>query len=227
MLAGVRIVDLTQPLGPATPPWPDGGLAFEAAVVSTVAADGSYSRRLTFDEHCGTHFDAPAHFAAEGATVEQVPAADLVVPAVVVDVRRACAENPDHAVPAATFERFEAEFGHIAARVAVLVLTGWDRHRADGARYVGDLRFPGLATDAGRLLVDRGVAGVGIDTLGIDPGREVDCPVHQITLPAGLWHLEGLVALDRLPATGAVIVVGVPPFVGSSGAPARVIALVP
>ena len=71
------------------------------------------------------------------------------------------------------------------------------------------------------------VAGIGIDTLGIDPGNEEHFPVHQITLPAGMWHLEGLVALDELPPTGAWIVVGAARIEDASGAPARVIALVP
>ena len=45
--------------------------------------------------------------------------------------------------------------------------------------------------------------GIGIDTAGIDPGHAADAPVHHITLPAGLWHLEGLVNLGELPARGA------------------------
>jgi kynurenine formamidase len=51
--------------------------------------------------------------------------------------------------------------------------------------------------------------------------------VHHRTLPAGLWHLEGLVNLDQLPPRGATIVIGAVPLQGGSGAPARVLALVP
>ena len=227
MLTGVRIIDLTQPLGPATPPWPIGGRPLEATVTATYEDGGAYARRITFDEHIGTHFDAPAHFAPDGDRVEAVGAEQLVRPAVVVDVRAACAADPDHHVPAATFEAWEAGHGRIEPGTAVLVMTGWDKLRGDPDRYLTSLHFPGLATDAGRLLVDRQVAGIGIDTLGIDPGCEPDCPVHHITLPAGLWHLEGLLQLDELPPTGAWIVVGAARIQDASGAPARVIALVP
>jgi kynurenine formamidase len=228
MLTDVRIVDLTQPVGPATPPWPGSGLPLLAEVgESFEAGGGAYTRRIALDEHLGTHIDAPAHFARDGIRVDAIPVEQLVRPAVVVDVREACAADPDHHVPAAAFEAFEATHGTIEPGAAVLVLTGWDRFRDDPARYVTDLRFPGLATDAARLLVDRRVAGIGIDTLGIDPGTEADFPVHRITLPAGLWHLEGLVSLDELPPTGAWIVVGAARIVDASGAPSRVIALVP
>ncbi len=227
MLTGVRIIDLTQPLGPATPPWPLGGLPFEAEVTASYEPDGAYARRIALDEHIGTHLDAPAHFAPGGHRVDAIAVDQLVRPAVVVDVRAACAADPDHHVPATAFEAFEAEHGRIQPGTAVLVLTGWDRLRDDPARYLTDLHFPGLAVDAGRLLVDRKVAGIGIDTLGIDPGCELDCPVHLITLPAGLWHLEGLVSLDELPPTGAWIVAGAARIVDASGAPARVIALIP
>ncbi len=227
MLTGVRIIDLTQPLGAATPPWP-GGRGLEAEVGESFETGGSaYHRRLSLDEHLGTHIDAPAHFARDGIRVEAIPVDQLVRPAVVVDVREAAAADRDLHIPAATFEGFEAEHGTIQPGTAVLVLTGWDKLRGDDPRYVTDLHFPGLATDAARLLVDREVAGIGIDTLGIDPGNEDTFPVHQITLPAGMWHLEGLVALDELPPTGAWIVVGAARIEAASGAPARVIALVP
>ena len=69
MLTDVRIVDLTQPAGPATPPWP-GGRPLEAEVGESFETGGSaYHRRLSLDEHLGTHIDAPAHFARDGIRV--------------------------------------------------------------------------------------------------------------------------------------------------------------
>jgi kynurenine formamidase len=122
-----------------------------------------------------------------------------------------------------------ADHGAIPAGAAVLLCTGWDAYVADGDRYVGDpLDYPGYGGDAAALLVERGVAGIGIDTLGVDSGRNASrSPVHKTTLPAGLWHLEGLVGLGDVPAVGATLVVGVPPLVGGSGMPARVLALLP
>ena len=70
--------------------------------------------------------------------------------------------------------------------------------------------------------------GLGIDTLGIDPGVATDFVVHrQISHPRGVWHLEGLTNLAQLPPLGAWVVVGVLKLTGGSGGPARVLALVP
>jgi kynurenine formamidase len=46
-------------------------------------------------------------------------------------------------------------------------------------------------------------------------------------MPAGVWHAEGLVGLERVPIRGAWIVVGLLPVVDGSGAPARVFAVLP
>ena len=64
-----------------------------------------------------------------------------------------------------------------------------------------------------------------VDTVSVDAGVATSYPVHRTTLPADVWHLEGLVNLDRLPPRGATVVIGVLPLAGGSGAPARVLAL--
>jgi kynurenine formamidase len=224
--AELRVIDLAQPLSPDTAVWP-GTDPLSARTTETYSEAGCYVRDLALGEHTGTHLDAPAHFSEGGATVEGIPAADLVCEAAVIDVRDACASDPDYRVSAADVIEHEGTHGPLPARAAVLVCTGWSAHREDAARYVGDLRFPGLSREAAQLLIQRGVAGIGIDTLSIDAGVASDFAVHHTTLPAGLWHLEGLVNLDLLPARGALLVVGAPRLVGGSGVPARPLALLP
>jgi kynurenine formamidase len=229
ILSGARLVDLTQPLGPGTTLWP-GSRPFAAAVVATYEADGAYARELEVPEHAGTHFDAPAHFAPGGATVDRVPIEALVRPAVKLDARDVVGADPSVAVGADAVRALEDRDGLIEAGSAVLVHTGWDAHWQDPDRYLGDPghpSFPGLAGDAAELLVERGVVGIGIDTLSVDTGRSADLPVHHTTLPAGLWQLEGLVGLEQVPARGAWIVAAPLRLVDGSGAPARVFAIVP
>jgi kynurenine formamidase len=228
VLAPDRLVDLTQPLGPATVLWP-GSVPFEAVVECDYDTHESYSRELRLPEHAGTHVDAPAHFARGGATTDAIPLGTLVRPAVKLDVRDRVGGDAGWELDAATVEELEAADGPIAAGDVVLVHTGWDARLGDPLAYAGEsgLEFPGLGRGAARLLVERGVAGIGIDTLGVDPGHARAFPAHRITLPAGLWHLEGLVGLDRVPARGAWIVVAAIPVVAGSGAPARVFAVLP
>jgi kynurenine formamidase len=202
--------------------WPGTG-PFRAEVTHEYERDGLYSRELRTPEHAGTHFDAPAHFAPGGAHTADVPAERLVVECAVLDVADRCEGDPDFTMTRADVDELEGRDGSIGAGSAVLVHTGWERHREAPGRY---LRFPGIGPSAAEALIERGVVGIGIDTLGIDPAHAADTPVHHITLPAGLWHLEGLVGLGELPPRGALLFVGVLKLEAGSGAPARVIAVV-
>jgi kynurenine formamidase len=224
--AGLRVIDLAQPLSGETPVWP-GKAQLSARTTDVYADDDCFARLVSFGEHTGTHLDAPAHFHEGGATVEGIAAEDLVCEAAVIDVRAACAEDADYTLSPADVLAHEGAHGPLPGRAAVLVCTGWSAYRADGPRYVGDLRFPGVSPEAGRLLVERGVAGIGIDTLSVDAGIATGSPTHHITLPAGLWQLEGLVNLELLPPRGALLVIGAPPLAGGSGVPARPLALLP
>jgi len=46
------------------------------------------------------------------------------------------------------------------------------------------MRFPGFGPDSAKLLVERNVAGIGIDTLSIDFGASKDFQAHRIVLGA-------------------------------------------
>ena len=231
MLDSFTVVDLSAPLSPDTVMWP-GEEPLVAVDVETHERDGSFSRRVTLGEHTGTHFDAPVHFAPDGASVDEIPGDRLVVPLRVIDIGGRIGDDPDGELEPADVDAHERRHGTIASGCAVFLRTGWDSRRLDRAAYAGSegrLRFPGFGVAAARILVDqRAVVGLGVDTLGIDPGQAHALPVHRyVSLPSGVWHLENLVHLDAVPAHGAWVVVGVPRVVGASGFPARVLALVP
>jgi kynurenine formamidase len=228
LLAADGLVDLTQPLGESTVLWP-GSRPFTADTTVDHDTHGAYARDLALPEHAGTHIDAPAHFHPDGATTERIPLSALVRPAVRLDVRELVGDDPSFALSAADIEDVERKDGLIPPDSAVLVHTGWDRYLDDPVRYgaLEPTSFPGIAADAARLLVARGVVGIGIDTLGVDPGGSLRFAAHRITLPAGLWHAEGLVGLERVPQRGAWLVVGALPIVAGSGSPARVFAVLP
>jgi len=228
LLGSATLVDLTQPLGPGTALWP-GSRPFAAETVAEYDSDGCYARELEVPEHAGTHLDAPAHFARSGACVDEIPLATLVCPAVKLDVRAWVDGDPAATVGASAIRELEDRDGPIEPGSAVVVHTGWDAYWQDLPRFLGEagLAFPGLARDAAELLVERGVAGLGIDTLSVDPGHSSDLPVHNTTLPAGMWQLEGLIGLERVPARGAWLVAAPLRLVAGSGAPARVFAIVP
>jgi kynurenine formamidase len=231
MLNNAKVIDLTIPLGPDIVMWP-GAPSPEVETLVTIKHDGYFARRVSFFEHSGTHFDAPCHFIEGGKSVEHVPVETLVRPAVVIDISKRIGSDADGELTLAEVQAFEAAHGRIPDGAAILLRTGWEEFNSDSHRYAGpegDLHFPGFGVEAAKFLVEeRKAVGLGTDTLGIDPGCASTFPVHsQISHPKGLWHLENLQNLKKLPAVGAWIVVGVLPLIGGSGSPARVIALVP
>lgn len=231
MLENLRAIDLTQTLGPDAVMWP-GAPAPVFQTMLTVAHDGFYNRLVTFMEHTSTHFDAPSHMVDGTESVDQIGVERLVRPLAVIDISDDVGTNADAVLGLHQVERFETQNGRIPDGAAVFLRTGWELLNTDPQRYAnagGELKFPGFGPEAARFLVEeRGAAGLGIDTLGIDPGIATDFVVHrQVSHPRGVWHVEGLTNLAGLPALGAWVVVAPLRLVDGSGSPCRVIALVP
>jgi kynurenine formamidase len=175
---------------------------------------------------------------AAGLTVEGLPLDRLIGEGVCVDAREPIGGDPRARVTRAVFAQWEARHGALAPGSIVLVATGWSARWGDPLRYLGSadrtpagatsLAFPGLDGDAARWLADeRGIGAVGIDTAGIDPGDSADLAAHRALLPRGVVVFENLARLDALPARGFLVVALPLPIRGGTGAPARIIALLP
>jgi kynurenine formamidase len=109
--------------------------------------------------------------------------------------------------------------------------SGWGRlATADPARFIGrdvngTMHFPGIAPEAAEwLMKERQAAGLAVDTLSLDNGPSREFKTHQLWLPSGRWGLENVANLERAPAAGATLVVGLPKVKGATGAPARLFA---
>jgi kynurenine formamidase len=79
------IVDLTLELSEETPIYP-GDPKVKVKRWATIEKDGYYMNALSLGEHSGTHVDAPAHFIANGKTIDQVPLEKFIGRGVVIDV---------------------------------------------------------------------------------------------------------------------------------------------
>ena len=237
----LTIVDLTQPLGPDTPviELPPIFAASPGVTIDVISRyDGMgpawYWNTLRFGEHTGTHFDAPIHWVTgkdlPDNACDTIPARRFIGPACVIDVEREVQGDPDFLLTPPRIEQWEAEHGRIPAGAWVLLRTGWSR-RADAAAF-GNPHSPGFHADASRMLAhDRDVLGVGVETIGTDAGQaatfEPPFPNHTIMHGAGKFGLASLCNLDRLPATGAVVIAAPLKVVHGSGSPLRVMAIVP
>jgi kynurenine formamidase len=242
----LRVVDLTQPLSPQTPllplppQWPNTP-AFKIWEISRYDDRGPawYWNGFETGEHTGTHFDAPVHWITgkdlPENTVDSIPPSKFIGPACVIDVTADTESDPDFLLSVERVERWESEHGRIPAGAWVLLRTGWSR-RTDPAHYI-NLRHdgphtPGFFKACSELLAkDRDVLGVGVETVGTDAGRaagfDPPFPNHCIMHGNGKFGLAGLCNLDRLPATGAVVIAAPLKIVNGSGSPLRVIAIAP
>jgi len=239
-LGAFEIVDLTHPLGAATVFWPaKPPERFELTQLAYGDTEGGYfyaSNRFCTAEHGGTHLDAPLHFFRNGDSTDRVPLERLVAPAVVIDATSQAARDRDFRLSAADVRAFESAHGRIEKGSVVLLRTDWSRYWPDVKSYLGDdtpgdasrLHFPSFGEDAARMLVeDRGVAMIGVDTASIDYGHSQDFIVHRVVTAHNVPGLENLMSLDRLPATGALLIALPMKIEGGSGGPVRAIALVP
>ena len=84
----------------------------------------------------------------------------------------------------------------------------------------------GFSVAAAKLLIDREVAGIGIDTMSLDPGNDLSFPVHNVMLAADKFQIENMNNLDLLPAIGATVIIGVLPVREGSQAQARILGLI-
>ena len=236
-LSAVEIVDLTHAFDARTIHWPTER-PFEHERTAWGVNDKGYfysSYSYAAAEHLGTHADAPIHFGEGRRAIDGVPLRQWLGEGVVLDVVAASAANPDYLVSLADIEAHEAEHGPIPSGSIVLARTGWSSRWPDARRYMGDdtpgatdkLHFPGFGEDAARALVERGVHAVGIDTASIDHGPSTEFLSHRALAAAEIPLLENLTALERVPARGAWII-ALPMKIGDgSGAPLRIVALLP
>src|SRR5919204_5612167 len=124
LIGRARVVDLTYPLTPEFPLFP----VYDPVRVAskfTCAEDGFFVRSWAFDEHCGTHVDAPAHFGEGAATVDRIAPEDLLLQVAVVDIRERVASDHDTLVLPDDIVAWERRHGALPERSAVFALTGW------------------------------------------------------------------------------------------------------
>jgi kynurenine formamidase len=172
---------------------------------------------LTVNEHTGTHIDAPLHFSADGASVDEIAVGDLVAPLCVVDIAARAAGDADAQVTPEDLKAWIAQHGPIPDGACVALHSGW------GAKQ----HYPGFHVEAAQMLIEEtGARSIASDTLSLDHGIAPDFATHYAWLPTGRFGIECLANLDKVPASGATIVVGAPKHRGGTGGPARIFALI-
>jgi kynurenine formamidase len=232
-----KLIDLSYTYDDTTVYWPNAeGFRHRKDTWTKTPAGYWYAAgEFTSAEHGGTHLDAPVHFSEGKLTLDQIPVAKLVAPANVIDVSAQAANDRDYRVTPEDITQWEQAHAPIAEDSIVVIRTGWGKFWPDRKQYLGsdvkgdtaNLHFPALSKEAAELLVTRRIAGLGIDTASMDYGPSTDFIAHQVLNGANIYGIENIANADRLPETGATLIV-MPMKIGEgSGGPARVAALLP
>jgi len=237
---GGALVDLSHAYDAQAIFWPTAKPFRLEKVADGMTPGGYYYAANDFfsSEHGGTHVDAPIHFAQGHQTVDRIPLERLVGAAVVIDVTEAAKGNADYQVTADDLQRAEARDGRIPDRAIVLLRTGFSTRWPDAATYLGTaergdagaakLHFPGLHPDAAAwLIANRSISAIGIDTASIDYGPSTRFESHRALFAKDIPAFENLTGLERLPLRGAHVIALPMKIAGGSGAPLRVIAILP
>lgn len=173
-----KIIDVTVPLSAALPTYP-GDPRFQLEFTGRIA-DGAPCNvsRVSLGSHTGTHVDAPYHFLADGASVDQLPLEILIGKCRVVEVS-----------DRERVERAQLEAYDLRDDLRLLIKT----------RMSGQLRQPQfqedfvyLTPDAATYLVQAGIKLVGVDYLSVEKFGSKDFAAHHALLAAGVVIIEGL-----------------------------------
>ena len=211
-LSAAGWIDVTATLDPARTPVYEG----DAPLKFDFLKDMRKGDKLTLSAyslgaHSGTHIDAPMHFIANGASIDQLSLDPLIGAARVIDI-------PDsvQAIDAAELRRHDWESAKRVLFRTRSTLRGW----MDSSRFHRDFAY--IAPDAAQLLAGAGVLLVGVDYISAEQFGAPAPRTHQILLGRGIPIVEGL-DLRAVQAGDYDLIVLPLKVRGHEGAPARAI----
>jgi arylformamidase len=175
-------IDVTATLDPARTPVYAGDAPMKFDFLKDMRKGDKFTLSVySMGAHSGTHIDAPMHFVANGAAIDEVSLAPLIGAARVIDI-------PDsiQAIDAAELNRHDWK----GARRVLFRTRSTLRSWMDTLGFHKDFAY--VAPDAAQLLADAGVMLVGVDYISAEQFGAPAPRTHQILLGRGIPIVEGL-----------------------------------
>jgi arylformamidase len=186
--------------------WPGDPPVEVSRQLSIERGDPANLSAVSMSAHTGTHVDAPLHFIAGGAPVDEVPLDAAIGRARVIEIADPEAVGADELR------------GHAPRRGERLLL----KTRNSARRWWEegfDEDFVHVDPAAAELLAEAQVALVGVDYLSVG-GMQSGAETHRHLLGAGIWIVEGLELSEVAPGDYELICLPLR-LAGADGAPAR------
>ena len=163
----VIFFDLTLPLSPRTFTYPGDPAPTITRTLDTSKGDPLTASHLSLNCHVGTHVDAPAHFLAHGATLEELPLDCFFGPAAVISLEGK-----------AIIEAADLVSQDLPPSHHILLKT-------DNSRLLKRNRFSEsfcvVSPDATRYLLRTTPRSIGYDYYSLDPYQTTEIfPAHRI-----------------------------------------------
>lgn len=156
----MKLVDLTIPLGVATPPWPTYE-PLQVKYFKRLAPNGANGQLLTHSNHLGTHLDGEIHFFTPGRDIASLDLNDFLVgPAAVVDLSDAVGDYQIYTSKMVE-ERVEVREGDILIIHTGYHHFGWDQPYADEIRYM--VQHPGPDREFAQWAREKKIRWIGVD----------------------------------------------------------------
>jgi arylformamidase len=169
--------DLTLELFPGMLVPPGVGSPELLEVRAMANGDPFNATLVTFNNHAGTHTDAPKHFYDDGLTIDRIDFDSLLGPARVIEIG-----------DRASIGEADLQKHRIAKNEIVLLKTDNSRLITKDT-FCSDFAY--LTLGAARYLVDVGIRTLGFDYFSVE---RIDGPpeVHRLLLGNGVVIIEGL-----------------------------------
>lgn len=202
------LIDISRKLNSSIAVWP-GDTPFALQQSLAIAAGDSVNlTTLTLSAHTGTHVDAPLHFTADGAAIDQLGLEPYWGEAQVATVRK----------PVGPL--LPEDLAHVDLRKAPRLLVRSAASLLPQDRFPAEFVYP--TPELAEALAAAGIVLYGADAPSMDHVDSKDLPGHHALLGNGIAILEGLDL--RVPPDGVYELVALPlRIAGGDGSPVRAV----
>jgi len=174
----------------------------------------------------GTHVDPPAHFDENGTTVDELPLKQMILPLIVLDDTPYLVKDPNHAFSVNDLRAWEKRHGRVPKGSFVALRTGMSKDWEKNPERFKREPFPAWSFETIKFLYEqRGVIATGHESMDTDTTEKMTSETWL--LQHGHYQIEVMANLDKVPPTGALVVVTWPKVKKGLGFPARAFAILP
>ena len=155
----MRFIDLTIPIGIATPPWPTYE-PLQLKYFKRLAPNGANGQVLTHSNHVGTHLDGEIHFHTSGKDIASLRLDYLIGTAAIVDLSD-IVQDYDVYTSKMVEDRVEVHEDDILIIHTGYHAYGWDQPTADEIRYM--VKHPGPDREFADWAKKKKIRWIGVD----------------------------------------------------------------